>query len=227
MAFITGFQRALAEGSPKIMITRCCRKMFRAVARFGTLVFAEVDLTQPIREVSVVPGIIPREGQVQDASLFQNPAVFLERIAQGDRCFMGIEEKTGKLTNYRWITTSPAYIPELDRYLIVQPTTVYAYDLVTLPEFRRRGIDSFMRYYTYSHLRDSGFTKIYAYIHGDNRPSLKSARQFNREIGCIRYFHIRGCHPLMIGAHRRGFPELRKGAFLPVQILRQQSAKAG
>jgi hypothetical protein len=225
MGFITGFQRAFAEGSPKIMIARCCRKLFCAVARFGTLVFAEVDLTQPIREVTFVPGIIPREGKAQDAALFQDPAVFLERIALGDRCFMGIEEKTGKLTNYRWITTSPAHIPELDRYLIVPPTTVYAYDLVTLPEFRRRGIDSFMRYYTYSHLRDSGFTKIYAYIHGDNQPSLKSARQFNREIGRILYVQVRGCQTHMIGGHRTGFPEFRKGA-LP-QILRQQSAKAG
>jgi hypothetical protein len=108
----------------------------------------------------------------------------------------------------------------------VQPSTVYAYDLVTLPEFRRRGIDSFMRYYTYSHLRDSGFTKIYAYIHGENQPSLKSARQFNREIGRILYFRVRGCQTLMIGGHRKGFPELRKGA-LPVPILRQQSPKAG
>ena len=225
MEFITRFRSAFAEGSSKIIITRCCRKLFSAVARFGTLVFAEVDLTQPIHEVPSVPGIIPREGKAEDASLVQNPAVFLERIAQGDRCFMGIEEKTGKLTNYRWITTSPAYIPELGRYLIVQPTAVYAYDLVTLPEFRRRGIDSFMRYYTYSHLRDSGFTKIYAYIHGDNRPSLKSARQFNREIGRILYFQVRGCQTLMIGGHRTGFPEFKKGA-LP-QILRQQSAKAG
>src|SRR5262249_52490680 len=108
MEFITGFGRAFAEGGGKIIFTRCCRKLFSAVVRFGTLVFAEVDLTHPVREVPIVPGIIPREGKVQDASLFQDPAVFLERMAQGDRCFMGIEEKTGKLTNYRWVTTSPA-----------------------------------------------------------------------------------------------------------------------
>lgn len=220
MEFITKCQRAFAS-SPKIIITRCCRKLLSAVARCGTLVFAEVDLTRPIHEVPIVPGIIPREGETKDASLFQNPTVFLERIAQGDRCFMGIEEKTGKLTNYRWITTSPAYIPELDRYLVVQPATVYAYDLVTLPEFRRRGIDSFMRYYTYNHLRNSGFTKIYAYIHGDNQPSLKSAQQFNREIGRIFYFQVRGCQPRIIGGYRTGFPVLRKSE-LPAETLSDQ-----
>lgn len=167
------------------------------------------------------PGILFREATRDDVVLFEDQSLFLDRLNQGHRCFMGIEEKTGKLTNYRWINTStPQHIPELDRYLILKPGDAYAYDLNTLPEFRRRGIDAFTRHNTYSYLRDTGCTRLLAYIHGDNYPSLSAARKMLRIIGRVWYIHIKGCQPIMIGGRKAGFPELRK---LNLDVVRSLS----
>jgi len=210
MKLVATIQRALNEGGPKILISRSIRKLFSPLACTGTLVFAEVDLTKPIREAPPISGIEAREAFVGDARLFDDSGPFLERISRGDRCFLAVESATGRLTNYRWITTSPTHIPELNRYLVPEANTVYAYDLVTLPQFRRRGIDSYTRYFTYTFLQRSGVTKIYAYIHGDNQPSLKSASHFNRQLGRIAYVQFRGCEPLMFGERNHKLPALLK-----------------
>jgi hypothetical protein len=210
MQLVATVQRAFDEGGPKILVIRSIKKLFSPLARTGTLVFAEVDLTKPIREVPKISGIEAREAFVGDARLFDDSGLFLERISRGDRCFLAVESATGRLTNYRWITTSPTRIPELNRYLVPEANTVYAYDLVTLPQFRRRGIDSFTRYFTYTCLQRSGVTRIYAYIRGDNQPSLKSASHFNRRLGRIAYVQFRSCEPILIGKRNHKLPALLK-----------------
>ncbi len=210
MALTANIQRAFVEGGAKTVMSRGIRRIVRPVFKMGSLVFTECDLSQPIRERQPVPGILAREATIEDARLFEDRAMFLERFNQGHRCFLGIDESTGKLTNYRWVNTSAAFIPELDRYLMLKPGDAYAYDLNTLPEFRRRGIDSYTRYYAYSHLQHTGYTRILAYIHGDNHPSLKASRHLLRHIGRIWYIQFRGCTPIMLGGRRPGFPELRR-----------------
>jgi hypothetical protein len=210
MKLVSAVQSAFNEGGPRILVSRSIKKLFSPLARTGTLVFAEVDLSKPIREVSPISGIEAREALVCDARLFDDSGLFLERMSRGDRCFLAVESATGRLTNYRWITISPTHIPELNRYLVPEANTVYAYDLVTLPQFRRRGIDSYTRYFTYTFLQRSGVTKIYAYIHGDNQPSLKSASHFNRRLGRIVYVQFRGCEPLMFGKRNHKLPALLK-----------------
>jgi ribosomal protein S18 acetylase RimI-like enzyme len=92
----------------------------------------------------------------------------------------------------------------------LKPGEAYVYDLNTLPEFRRRGIDAYTRHYTYSYLRETGYKRILAYIHGDNHPSLNASKRLLQHIGRVWYIQARGCEPRMIGGRRRGFPELRK-----------------
>jgi len=58
------------------------------------------------------------------------------------------------------------------------------------------GIDGYTRYYTYSYLRDIGYTKVLEYILGDNGPSLRASRQFLKEICRIRYVQLLGCNPI-------------------------------
>ena len=198
------------DGGAKIVITRSLRKLVRPAFKVGTLVFAESDFSLPFPELRPVPGIIAREAVIDDVRLFEDQALFLNRFNQGHRCFVGIEEKTGKLTNYRWVNTTAAFVPELDRYLILKPGEVYIYDLNTLPEFRRRGIDAYTRHYTYSYLRDTGYKRGLAYIHGDNQPSLKASRQLLKPIGRIFYVQFRGCTPITFGARGARIPELRR-----------------
>jgi hypothetical protein len=78
--------------------------------------------------------------------------------------------------------------------------------LNTLPEFRRRGIDAYTRHYTYSYLRDHGYTKVFAYIHGDNLPSLSASKAFLTPVARVRYVQLRGCEPMILGGQKNGFP---------------------
>jgi len=203
-------QRAWMEGGPKIVLTRAIKKIVRPAFKTGSLWFFDCDLRKPMPERRELQGIVIREATKEDAAMFSDQAVFFERLSEGHRCFMGIEEATGKLTNYRWVSTRSAYIPELQRQLILQPEEVYVYDLRTMPEFRRMGIDAYTRHCIYSYLRDTGYTTIYAYIHGDNRPSLNAGRTFLRPIGRVWYFQLRGCMPIVIGRRKPGLPELVK-----------------
>jgi len=212
MQVISDIRRAWNEGGLKILFSRSLRKVLRPICKTGTLVFIECDLPSMKSDRREVPGIAVREATLDDVHLFADRKTFLERLQAGHRCFMGIEESTGKLTNYRWVCTAATYIPELQRDMILKRGEAYVYDLKTLPEFRRRGIDAYTRHWIYSHLRDSGFTKVYAYIHGDNEPSLKASRNLLRPIGRIRYIQPRGCRPIMFGARRPGFPEFRSVA---------------
>jgi ribosomal protein S18 acetylase RimI-like enzyme len=199
MQLASDIQRAWTEGGSKVLLSRGLRKAVRPLFNIGSLVFIECDLLEPMTERRDVPGIVVREATIDDAPLFQDRETFVERLSSGHRCFMGIEETTGKLTNYRWVQTSATYIPELQRYLLLKPGEVYIYDLKTLPEFRRRGIDAFTRHWIYTHLRDEGYTKVLAYIHGDNAPSLKASRILLKPIARIWYIQLRGSVPLMIG----------------------------
>jgi GNAT superfamily N-acetyltransferase len=210
MELMADIERAWMEGGPKTVLSRSMKRLVRPAFDIGTLVFTACDLRKPMPERRVTPGIIVREATIEDVQRFEDQELFLERLSEGDRCFMGIEESTGKLTNYRWICTTTSYIPELKRYLILRPGEAYAYDLKTLPEFRRRGIDAYVRHYVYSYLRDVGYTKVYAYIHGDNYPNLRASRHLLAPIGRILYIQVRGCEPIMIGGRKRDFPELRK-----------------
>jgi ribosomal protein S18 acetylase RimI-like enzyme len=210
MALTADIQRAFVEGGAKTVLSRTLRKIVRPAFKVGSLVFTECDLTKPLPARQRVPGIMAREATIEDARLFEDRALFLDRFKQGHRCFMGIEESTGKLTNYRWVNTSAAFIPELDRYLILKPGDAYAYDLNTLPAFRKRGIDAYTRYYAYNHLRETGHRRILAYIHGDNYPSLSASRHLLKPIGRVGYLQFRGCAPIMIGGQNAKFPELRR-----------------
>src|SRR5215468_7450394 len=146
MQLTDDIHRAWKDGGPKALVTRSLRKVVRPFVKIGSLVFIECDLQNPMPERRVVPGVIVREATANDAILFAERDVFFKRFNEGHRCFMGIEEATGKLMNYRWVNPSAAYIPELRRFLMLQPTEVYVYDLKTLPEFRRRGIDAYTRH---------------------------------------------------------------------------------
>jgi hypothetical protein len=210
MAVTHGIRRSFAEGGVKTVLTRGLKRLVKPAFKIGSLVFTESDLSKPFPELRPVPGIIAREATIEDVRLFEDQQLFLKRFNDGNRCFMGIEEGTGKLANYRWVSTSAVFIPELDRYLILKPGEAYAYDLNTLPEFRRRGIDAFTRHYAYSYIRDIGYKKMLAYIHGDNRPSLRASRHLLKPIGCVRYIQFRGQPPIMIGGRGPAFPELRR-----------------
>jgi ribosomal protein S18 acetylase RimI-like enzyme len=192
------------------------KRVFAPLVRLGTLYFFECDLAKGLPRVREVPGIVLREAFLKDLHLLEGTGhtskeQALLRLRQGDRWFMGVEESTGKLTNYRWVTRTRSRVPEISRDLIVGPGEAYVYDLVTLPEFRRRGIDSYTRHILYDYLHcECGIRRILAYIHPENKASLMAARKFLDSIGRVRYACILGRgFPLIIEPGEK-MPQFRK-----------------
>ena len=198
------------------LVLRATAKLLRPLVEIGSLVFFECDLRVPLPTVPPVGGIQFTELTLDDLHLFEPAGPrpverARERFQRGERCFAGIETGTGRLVNYRWMTAVAGYIPEIDRYLSLRTGEAYIYDLETLPEFRNRGIDSYLRYLTYSQLQQRGFTRVYAYVLGENYISLKSVRRLLKRSGRIWYVRSRGgsSHYLVEpGSH---LPELRPG----------------
>src|SRR5262245_10445921 len=102
-------QRAWTDGGIKTLLTRSLKRLVRPAFKVGKLGFTECDLRKPLPERRPVPGIAIREATLGDVELFKDRELFFQRIGKGYRCFMGIEEATGKLANYRWVSTSTAY----------------------------------------------------------------------------------------------------------------------
>ena len=200
--------RVYREGGIKTVILRSVKKLMLPVISAGSLIFVECDLRKPLAQKPNLPEILAREAALADAGLFENRELFLERVRAGKRCFIGIDAATGKLANYRWVATFTEYILEIDRYIVLGPGEVYSYDLRTLPEFRRRGIDNYTRHETYQRLRDQGFRKVYAYVRADNYPMRKSSRSLLKPLGRVWYVRFRGSRCFVFGAGRNGLPKL-------------------
>src|SRR5438128_2452102 len=98
---------------------RILKKAAHPAFRFGSLVFFECDLHERLPGVRPVAGILVREAFTSDIDLFVNPeqpslrGIALERFRRGERCFAGIDTSSGKLANYRWVTSTAGYLPEI------------------------------------------------------------------------------------------------------------------
>src|SRR5579884_12606 len=132
------------------------KKILRPVARVGSLYFLERDLGLPMPRLEPNSNVVAREGtlsdihlldQLSDADRRKDQAI--ERLRRGDHWFIGVDRASGKLMNHRWVTRTRSFIPELARDIIVNPGQGYIYDMETVPEFRRQGIEAVMRQFTY------------------------------------------------------------------------------
>ena len=193
-----------------------CKKIVHPFVKFGSMYFLDRDLSTKMPSLKAVEGIVTREGTLADLDLLdtvENPDraknEAAERLTIGDRWVIAVEEATGKLANYRWISMSSAYVPELSCDLIVRPGQAYLYNLETLPEFRRRGIEVLTRQYTYTMLyRRCGIQHVVAYIRADNYASLKAARRYLTPIARVWYVRFRGKVRIFMRPNER-MPELR------------------
>lgn len=192
------------------------RKLISPIADVGIVYFFECDLRAGLPRVRPVPGIIAREAFLGDIHLLDGTenasarkADAVERFRKGDRWFVGIDAATGKLANYRWVTTTWEFVPEIQRNVVPEPGEVFVYALYTVPEYRKRGIDSFTRQYTYDLLyRTSGITRVIATIFAGNTANLRASRRFLKKIGRVWYVTPRGGRTLMFMWPNRKMPTL-------------------
>jgi hypothetical protein len=188
------------EFGARATIGLALKKLVSPVARIGSLYLMECDLTAGLPRVKPVSGIVAREAFLQEIHLLdgvENEAEkkrdAIQRFKRGDRWFVGIDNTTGKLANFRWVTTSWELVPELERNVVPKAGQAFVYALYTAPEYRRRGIDSFTRQYTYDLLyRTAGIKTVLATIFAENTVSKKAGRKFLRKIGRVWYLSILG-----------------------------------
>jgi hypothetical protein len=203
------FQRAreyYLEGRIAAAGLAVLRKAAGPAVAYGTLIFFRCRLRDVPRLPSGPTRIRVREAGLGDLRLLEQlddaprrVAQARHRLATGDRWLIGIDEGTGRLATWRWVTQH-GYIPELDRHIAVPASDVYIYDLFTAPAFRRQGVDSIARPAMYGLLRDEGVRALHAYIDAANHASLRAARHLLRRTGSITYLTVRGHRPVVLGA---------------------------
>jgi len=176
------------------------KKAVSPVARVGSVYLMECDLTAGLPRVKSAPGIIAREAFLDEIDLLDGIENDLEkkrdaiaRFKRGDRWFVGIDSATGKLANFRWMTTAWELVPELERNVVPKPGQAFVYALYTAPKYRRRGVDSFTRQYTYDLLyRTAGIHTVLATIFAENTVSMKAGKKFLKKVARIWYFSVLG-----------------------------------
>jgi hypothetical protein len=197
------------------------KKLVHPVVKVGSLYFLERELSLPMPSLEPNSTIVAREGTLADVHLLdalphakRNKTVAVARLKRGDHWFVGIEKATGKLANYRWASLNRAFIPELNRDLIVQPGQAYIYDLETAAEFRRLGIEATTRQFTYETLRRRfGVNRIIVYIRADNYASLCAGRQYLTATSRIWFVRVRGSVFTHVRRNSK-LPEFRPAAAL-------------
>ena len=61
-----------------------------------------------------------------------------ERLRHGESCAVALHGR--EVVSYCWSTEGPAWVGEINRLVVPEPTEVYLYDAFTLPAWRGRGL---------------------------------------------------------------------------------------
>jgi len=175
------------------------KKILSPVARVGSVYLMECDLTAGPPQLKTLPGFIAREAFLEDIDLLDDVENGVDakrdataRFKRGDRWFVGIDSASGKLANFRWSATAWELVPELERNIIPKPGEAFVYALYTAPDYRRRGVDSFTRSYTYNVLHQFGIRRILATIFAENTVSMKAGRKYLNKVGRVWYASVLG-----------------------------------
>lgn len=214
------------EGRLAAGLLAAVRKVLRPIVDAGGLIFFDCDLRRVVAPPSTGEFVVREAGladlalleTIEDAPRRRRQA--RERLAGGERWFVAIDAATGRLANFRWVTPRGT-IPELQRDLQIAPDEVYIYDLYTVPEFRRRGVDAVARPTVYASLREEGIVRMHAYIAAWNHASLRAARALLVPLGRVQYVSFFGRRPLLFGAQALR----RKGVELCASRVRASSAR--
>jgi len=175
--------------------SRVVHKLAAPVAEWGEIIFFErrLDSDSPapghadfsVREVTLAEADCLEAGRDPSQSCHEA----LRRFCRGDRAFAAIDAN-GICLHTRWVTTSPTWIPEIEREIIPGPGQAYFYNGYTRPDSRGRGIDGLVRSLIFSTLRSEGFTAVYSYVRRDNPAGLRAASRWQRPVGNVSYIRI-------------------------------------
>jgi ribosomal protein S18 acetylase RimI-like enzyme len=194
------------------------KKLLAPNVRIGSICFFERDLRAPMPPLAPLEGIELREGSLSDIDLLEclkdaerQKKQALTRFKAGHHWYLSIEKETGRLTNYRWASMTSAFIPEINRMILLKPGEAYLYDLYTLPEFRRRGIEAASRQFIYDELyRRFKAPRLVVYIQPDNHASLQAGRNYLTPLARVWYLQVRRGKTRLFMRKNPRMPELQE-----------------
>jgi len=201
----------------KTFTVQAIKKLLAPNVRMGSICFFERDLRASMPSLAPVEGIVLREGSVADVSLLdclkdaerqKNEA--LERFEAGHHWYLSLDKSTGQLASYRWASLTSAFIPEINRMILLNPGEAYLYDLYTLPQFRRRGIEGVSRQFIYNRLLEQyGASRLVVYIKPDNYASLRAGRNYLSPLSRVWYLQFKGGETRLFMRNNARMPELQ------------------
>ncbi len=190
---------------PRAALLRLAKRALAPFVQWGTLIFIE----QPLGPGSagVTPAAV-RELHGADlprlVAFGRDTAELSARFDRGDRAFALFDEATQEPVHVRWITTSPARIPEVGLWLCPAPGDFYLYDVITHPLHRGRRFSESVASAMDETLRAQGFRRKLGYVRRDNHAMLRSMERASssiRPLFVVRYFQVSGREPVVLGPY--------------------------
>ena len=203
------------SGSDRFVF-RAGRRLVRTVVRWGHVVFFSRALAESVPSSTRTDGFRVREASEHElrwlldgADPDQTTTELRRRFRRGDRCFVGVDS-TGRAAHVRWATTRRAYVPELNRDVVLRPGEVYFYNGYTRPDARGRGLDGLVRQEIFRTFAACGCRTAWSYVRSDNPIGRRAAERWQSSGGSIRYLTIPGVLTLVGGERAPGLPVLER-----------------
>jgi ribosomal protein S18 acetylase RimI-like enzyme len=213
---IARIRDVIKDGGPPLLLFRICHKLASPVLDFGSTIFFTIDPgITPIRPFRRSQFVCCRvrltdAARILDASDASRTLEQIEeRFRQGQMCFAAVNEE-GRIVHTRWCAPAGANIGELNLDIQLSPGEIYVYDNYTRPEFRGLGAASELQIFILEALAAMGFSRIHAFVKGDNVPVLRSVKPPHRKTGRLFYFRFFGFNPIICGRRSMEFPRLVK-----------------
>lgn len=151
------------------------------------------DLTSKMGDGRPVPeGVMFKEADATDAELYardigtDSPSTFQARLSESTHCFLVIGN--GRVLHASWVTTSAAWMRELQRYFCPPAGEAYIYESFTRPDTRGRGIYPFALDSICEHLANMSIARAWVGVEDGNDASMRAVGKAGFEIGFdIRY----------------------------------------
>lgn len=112
----------------------------------------------------------------------------VQRMEKGNRSVIVYEGE--RIVGCVWTAVDRAYIPYLNRDIILGPREIYTFDAFTHPDARRRGIATFRNTFLTPEYRRMGYERAAGIVAFENHTGIRSAEAagYEREdvFGCVR-----------------------------------------
>jgi len=150
----------------------------------GAILFAR-SLEDPLPDVQLDEGLTIREITAEDLDFIaltdELEAKFCQRSLESGATGLAAL-KDNQLAAYIWFAPKvDLYLHQI--YLPLAPGEVYSFNSVTLPAFRRQGIQSTLYHWMFQLLCERGYKRVLTLVGLDNYPSLQMNSRLCRVIG--------------------------------------------